>query len=276
MPSSDPLARPAEWPEGDGAKYKAALVFVVLLAVACVPVGFGFIAIGKAGAFKYSLLFAALFLLTAAFGFVTRLRPRHREEDIAITVYEGRPATEIRYSQSAFTIMALLMTCAAAICALGALDFLTATEDVPAAPVGAALCGLAAVFFLSFLVFVLAGRLQRGRVVLAPQGIFQRGRAFSSFLPWEAFAGIKAAYNGTPEVLVIAYANVAWEKRQLGGVWKLDKLPPVPMIEVDTIALAVDPNVVYQFMRFYVENPAARAELGTDASLQRVRSLNPR
>ncbi|WP_410604957.1 hypothetical protein [Amycolatopsis sp. lyj-90] len=269
MPSSDPNGRPAEWPPGDGAKYKAALVFVVLLGGACVPVGFGFVAIGKAGALKYALLFAALFLLTAAYGLVTRVRPGHRQGDIAITTYEGRPATEIRYSQAAFTILAALMACVTAICALGAWDFLSAGEDVPAAPVGAALLGIAALFFLSFFGFVLAGRLQRGRVVLAQQGIFQRGRAFSSFLPWEAFAGAKAAYNGTPEVLVIAYTNAPWDKRQLSGFWKLDKLPPAPMIEIDTTSFAVDPNVVYHLVRFYVENPAARAELGTDASLRR-------
>lgn len=161
------------------------------------------------------------------------------------------------------------MVCVTAICALGAWDFLSAGDDVPAAPAGAALLGLAALFFLSFFVFVLSGRLQRGRVVLAQQGIFQRGRAFSSFLPWEAFAGAKAAYNGTPEVLAIAYTNAPWEKRQFGGVWKLDKLPPAPMIELDTTSFAVDPNVVYHLVRFYVENPAARSELGTEMSLRR-------
>lgn len=269
MPSSDPNERPAEWPPGDGAKYKVALVFVVLIGIACVPVGFGFVAIGEPGGLKYALLFAVLFLLTAAYGLVTRISPGHRQGDIAITTYEGRPATEIRYSQAAFTVLTLLMVCVTALCALGVWDFLTAGDDVPAAPVGAALLGLAALFFLSFLVFVLSGRLRRGRVVLAQQGIFQRGRAFSSFLPWEAFAGAKAAYNGTPEVLVIAYTNAPWDKRQLGGVWKLDKLPPAPMIEIDTTSFALDPTVVYQLVRFYVENPAARAELGTETSLRR-------
>ncbi|RSN37579.1 hypothetical protein DL990_00635 [Amycolatopsis sp. WAC 01416] len=269
MPSSDLGERPAEWPPGDGGKYKAALVFVVLLGVACVPVGFGFVAIGKAGALKYALLLAALFLLTAVYGLVTRIRPGHRHADIAITTYDGHPATEIRYSQAAFTVLTLLMVCLTALCALGVWDFLSAGEEVPAAPVGAALMGLAALFFSSFLVFVVAGRLQRGRVVLARQGIFQRGRAFSSFLPWEAFAGAKAAYNGTPEVLVIAYTNAPWDKRRLGGIWQLDKLPPAPMIEIDTTSFALDPTVVYHLVRFYVENPAARAELGTDASLRR-------
>ncbi|WP_199429635.1 hypothetical protein [Qaidamihabitans albus] len=272
MPSSSSLTRPPEWPAGDGARYRVALVFVVGLGIACVPVGFGFAAIGRPAALKYLLLLAALFLLTAAYGLVTRVRPPHRPGDIGITEYAGHPATEIRYSGQAFAIMAALPGCLAAICLLAAIDFARAGEDVPAAPLGTALTGLAAAFFLSFFVFLALGRLRRGRIVLAQQGIHQRGRAFSSFLPWEAFAGVKAAYNGTPEVLVIAYANVPWEKRQLGGVWKLDKLPPVPMIEIDTTALALDPNLVYHLVRFYVDNPAARVELGTGASIERARA----
>jgi len=274
MPSSDPLARPAEWPVENGAKYRASLVFVVVLGLACVPVGFGFVGIGKPAALKYALLFAVLFLLTAAFGYITRIRSKHGTDDIVNAVHDGRPVTEIRYSQAAFAILAGLMTCVAAVFVLAALDFALAGDDVPASTAGAAMCGIAALFFLSFLVLVAAGRLRRGRILLSQQGIHQHGRAFSSFLPWTAFAGVKAAYNGTPEVLVIAYANVPWDKRQLGGVWKLDKLPPVPMIEVDCTPLSVDPSLVYHLLRFYVDNPAARVELGTDFALQRVRAAS--
>lgn len=270
MPSSDGLPRPPEWPEHDGGRYKAALVFVMVLGLACVVAGFGFVAIGRAAGLKYALLLAALFLLSGAFGFVTRMRPRHRAEDIALTTHEDGPATEIRYSGAAFAILSGLLACLAAICVLAAVDFLGA--EVPAAAAGAVLCGIAALFFLSFFALVAAGRIQRGRLVLTQRGIHQRGRAFTSFLPWEAVAGAKAAYNGTPEVLVIAYANSRWERQQLGTVWKLDKLPPVPMIEIDTTSLAVDPNLVYHLVRFYVDNPDARAELGTETSLQRART----
>lgn len=272
MPSSNPLAQPKEWPTRDGAKHKAALAFVVLLGIACVPVGFGFAAIGRPAALKYALLLAALFLLVATFGLVTRVRPQHHDADVAITSYDGHPSTEIRYSLAAFVIQASVVACLTAFCALASLDFASAGDEVPAAPVGATVFGLAAVFFFSFFVLAALNRLRRGRIVLSEQGIHQQGRAFSSFLPWEAFAGVKAAYNGTPEILVIAYANAAWEKKQLGGLWKLDKLPPVPMIEIDTTSLAVNPNLVYHLLRFYVENPDARTELGTDASLERVRA----
>ncbi|WP_406691981.1 hypothetical protein REH65_08285 [Saccharopolyspora sp. ID03-671] len=42
------------------------------------------------------------------------------------------------------------------------------------------------------------------------------------------------------------------------------------MIEIDSIHLAVDATLVYHLVRFYVESPDAREELGTEAVLRRV------
>lgn len=42
------------------------------------------------------------------------------------------------------------------------------------------------------------------------------------------------------------------------------------MIEIDTFRLAVDPTLVYHLVRFYVENPHAREELGTETVMRRV------
>lgn len=75
-------------------------------------------------------------------------------------------------------------------------------------------------------------------------------------------------------VVVLGVACVPVEKRQLGGFWKLDKLPPVPMIEIDTTSLAVNANLVYHLLRFYIENSAARSELDTGTSLQLARAGN--
>lgn len=272
MPSSERLARPEEWPARYGAKYMLSLVFVTIIGIACVPIGLGFAAIGRPAAVRYAMLLAALLLLAVAFGLVTRVLPKQRLDDVALTVYGDSPATEIRYSQAAFAITAALMACLTTICAMGAFDFAFATQDVPAAPIASILLGLGALFSVSFFAFAALGRVKRGRIVLSRRGIHQHGRAFSSFLEWESLVGVKATHNGVPEVLVIADAQARWERHQHGGVWKLDKPPPVPMIEVDTTMLAVDPTLVYHLLRFYVENPAARTELGTETSLRRVRT----
>lgn len=42
------------------------------------------------------------------------------------------------------------------------------------------------------------------------------------------------------------------------------------MIEIDCTNLAIDPKLVFHLVKFYVDNLAARGELGTDASLQRA------
>lgn len=272
MPSSSPLSRPAEWPTHESGRHKASLVFVVLLGVGCIPVGFGFAAIGKPAAVKYAVLLAVLFLSVTAFTFVTRVRSQHREDDVGLTSYDGHPATQIRYSRDQWALLVVMVACLTALCTLASWDFATAGDEVPAAPVAATLTGMAAVFLLSFFVLAALNRVRRGRIVLSQQGICQEGRAFTSYLPWEAFAGAKAAHNGTPELLLIAYTNVPWEKQQLSKVWKLDKLPPTPMIEIDTFPIAVDETLLYHLVRFYLENPAARTELGTEMSLQRART----
>lgn len=272
MRFSNPHSLPEEWPASVGARQKISLVFILTLGLLCIPVGFGSVAIGKSSALKYALLLAALFLLIAAFVLITRLSRPHIASDIAITTHEGRPATELRYSLLTFAILVALVGCMTAISVLGALDFSSAGEEVPAAPVAAALFWVASLFFFAFFALLALGQLRRGRVVLAQRGIYQRGFTFTSFLPWESFAGVKAAYNGRPEVLAIAYTNAQWEKRQFGRPWRIDRLPPVPMIEIDLTFFALDASLVYHLMRFYVENPAARAELGTQASLQRART----
>ncbi|MPZ00574.1 MAG: hypothetical protein GEU97_21885 [Actinophytocola sp.] len=266
------LPTPTEWPQTrGGAKYSVSLAFVAMLSLGSIVVGFGFVAIGKPGALKYALLFALLFALIAAYSYVTRMRPRHHERDIMLTEHEGSPATELRYSGTSFAILVALTICMTAIFGVASVDYFFAGETIPASELAGALTGAAALFCASFVALVVLGNINRGRVVLSQRGIYHRGRAFESFMPWEVFAGAKAAYNGTPEVLVIAYSNAPWQKRQTSKVWKIDKLPPVPMIEIDCPNLAIEPSLVYHLVKFYVDNPSARGELGTDASIQRAR-----
>jgi hypothetical protein len=171
----------------------------------------------------------------------------------------------VRYSLVAFVCLVGLMCCVTAIFVLAAVDYAAGGTRGAAAVFGVFGMGAA-----TFVVLVLAGRVQRGRLMLSAEGIEQRGWAFTSFLPWEAFAGVKAAYNGRPEVLVIAYANAPWRKQQVVRSWKIDKLPPVPMIEVDTTQFAVPQEALYYLLKYYVEHPEARAELGTDAVAARL------
>jgi hypothetical protein len=44
-----------------------------------------------------------------------------------------------------------------------------------------------------------------------------------------------------------------------------------PMMEIDCRKFDVDPYTLYRYLRNYVENPAARGELGTPAALAQAR-----
>lgn len=270
MPSSSRLETPAEWPVESRGRFT--LAFGVLLVLGALSVAVGLIAAGTgfAEATKYAVLVAGLFWFAGAFGYLTRLRPQHRLSDINTTTIGGRHATEIRYSGAQFGLINLLVVCLFLCAVFAAWDYGNIGDRAFASGGPMLLAAVAALFFGSYFVLLALGRIRRGRVILAADGIHQEGRAFESFLAWDSFAGIKPSYNGSREVLVIAYSNAPWQKRQLAGPWKLDKLPPVPMIVIDTIHLAVDPTLVYHLLRFYVENPKARDEFGTEAVLRRV------
>lgn len=270
MPSSSPLETPAEWPVESRSRFVLAFGVLVVLGVLSIGVALVAAGTGFVGAVKYAVLFAGLFWFSAAFGYLTRLRPQHRVADLGTTTIAGRRATEIRYSGAQFALINVLVACLFLCAVFAVWDYGQAGGGAFAPGIPTLLAAVAALFFASFFVLVALGRIRRGRVILAADGIRQEGRAFESFLPWDSFAGIKPSYNGTREILVIAYSNAPWRKRQLAGPWKLDKLPPVPMIEIDTIHLAVDPALVYHLLRFYTENPGAREEFGTEAVLRRV------
>ncbi|MFI6030804.1 hypothetical protein [Amycolatopsis magusensis] len=216
------------------------VVILGLLGVLSVLVGVA------AGEFRYSPLIAALFVLSAAHGYVTQVRRRS----------DPVPEPELRYSRVAFAVLTGLMVCLTALWTFGAWDYARARVWV-----AALVCAAAAAFCGSFLVLAAVGKVRCGRIWFTAHGIHQRGRAFSSFLPWESVAGVKPAWNGKPEVLIVAYANAPWERQQHARVWKLDQLPPVPMIEIDCTVLTCTPDHALRVVTAYVDDPDKRGEL---------------
>jgi hypothetical protein len=225
--------------------------------------------VGSAPASKYFLLFALMMLLVAALGATMRYR-RVRLADVVRTVMrDGMGATEIRYSTWQFRILIALMACGTVLPVLAAGEMFT--RQLQSGPSGATvLLGTVGLFFASFLVAVALGRLHPGRIELSGRGIAQCGWSFESRLPWSAVAGVKPACNGYPAVLVIGYTNADWQRRHTTRLWRIDRLPPVPMIEVDCRKFDVDPQALYDYVRTYVDEPSARGELGTQAALSRA------
>ncbi|MCV7112701.1 hypothetical protein [Mycolicibacterium setense] len=274
MQSSEHQDIPAGWTDAhDGVKFHLSAVGLSAISAFSFLFGIMIAAAGNVIALKYFLLFALFTALIVAFALVGRYRRMHLSSAIRTIERDGVPGTEIRYSGWQFTILVALMGCGTLLCATAAIEtFIDQDEGFPGFAV---VIGALGVVFASFIAVVVAGRVRRGGVTLTSQGIIQHGRSFESRLPWSSLVSFKAVTDGHPIILGIAYANADWNRRYTTRLWRIDRLPPAPMIEFDCRQFDVDPYILYSYVRTYVENPELRAELGTEAALARAQYMQP-
>jgi hypothetical protein len=267
------LTRPVEWPTPrTDARFVASAIAISVAILAAALIAVGSALEGNGAAARYCLLFLLLMVLTVIFGVVFR-GSTHRGQDIRTSSIDGAPVTQVRYSALVFQLMAALMATMAALCGGGAVEIFLNTrgEGFPGASI---IFGAIGLFCGLYLVAVLTGRLQRGSLVLSPDGIRQRGWSFESYLPWASVAGATPVHHGFPETLVIAYSNTVWKRRYTTRFFRTDRLPLSPLIEVDTRQFAIDPVLLHHLVSYYANNPETRAELGTDAAISRARAHN--
>lgn len=252
---------------------RSTIATVVLLVIAVASVSFGatVASAGHPSGLVYSVLFAVVMALVAAFGVASRDRRRPLTHAIRTTSVGGLPATEICSSPRQFALLVALMTTLAGTCVIGAVHlFLRQGMSV--------VSGLLAVVGLvlaSLPVSALLGRIRRGRVALTERGVTQRGWSFESALAWTEIAGVKAAFNGHPVILLIGYANAEWSRSYTTRLWRIDRLPPVPMIEVDCRRFDVDHRALYDYLTCYAQNDDLRSELGYTAAVVRAERTRP-
>ncbi|MCZ4558166.1 hypothetical protein O4215_21630 [Rhodococcus maanshanensis] len=269
--SDGTLERPSEWRDARlGGRLIASLVLGGTAALVTFLVGIGCVIEGWFTAAAFVYLFWLLLVLATVFGVVIR-RPRHREGDIGTAAFGGVAVTEIRHSAMVFHLMTAMVAAMTALTGGGAVAIFLNTrgQGFPGASVIFGIFGLGCA---GYLVAVMTGRLRRGSLMLSPDGIRQRGWSFESNLPWAAVAGAKAVHYQFPEILVIAYSNAIWKPRYTTRFFRIDRLPPVPMIEVDTFQFAIDPVLLHHLVSYYANNAETRAELGTDAAISRARA----
>jgi hypothetical protein len=249
-----------------------AAAFLALCASVALLVAVAALGTGDWTVAGYAALVGVFFLLILAHGVLVWLLPQHTDHDITLDQHHGDPALALRYSAPLFAILVAIMGCLTLTFGTATVDLLrrAGTAGLPAGLLFAAatiLCG-------SFLVVTIRGRLARGVVMLTPRGVYQRGRAFESFLPWASILGTKARYDATTaQVLIVARPDGQWDRCQTEPFWRLDRLPPVPAIIIDCLALGIDQNLVHHVITYYVDHPEARMELGTQAALTRVDDL---
>jgi hypothetical protein len=222
-------------------------------------------------AVKYFLMFALVMVFVLAFLPAARSQRQKLPAAIRTVVRNGMPGTEIRYSARQLWVLVGTMGSFAVCCLTAAVElFIHQEAGFPGAAVVPGLFGL---LFASFVVAVALGRIARGEIVLSAQGMTQRGWSFESRLNWSAISGAGAVDYGSPSILVTGYANAEWDRRYTARLWRIDRLPSAPLIEIDCRRFDVDPAVLHDYLKAYVDHPELRSELGTDAAIDRARLL---
>ncbi|BBY16746.1 hypothetical protein [Mycolicibacterium litorale] len=275
MQSSEHFDLPSEW-KGNrrGAQYRLATIVLLALAGLSLLLGFLFSAAGTPAALKYCLLFALILTLTVGLGAAARIDRANLPSNIKTVELHGVSKTQISYSFAQYCLLIGLMSSCSAFCVIAATEIFVRQRG-GSFPGASLVIGALGVFFASFVMSAALGRIRRGELILSNQGVEQRGWSFESRLEWSGIAGIVPAFNGHPVVLLIGYANAGWHRRYTTRIWRIDRLPPVPMIEVDCRKFDVDCRELYGYLRHYVDTPAAREELGTEAAIERARRANP-
>ena len=130
----------------------------------------------------------------------------------------------------------------------------------------------AALYCLWIVIEMASGRLERGRVVLSPQGIYHRSLTFEHFAPWYAVHMVSAEDVNGPLIVAKAFPSDHTRVRRTSWAGKQQEFQFLPYIAVRGRSLAADPAVLYHALRYYHSHPEDRPELAIDAGLQRISS----
>lgn len=144
------------------------------------------------------------------------------------------------------------------------------------------LFGLIGLFGLACLYGIARRRLVRGAVFLSPDGIVHRTWGADTAISWDAVldvtpeesAAVTAYGNGPPSQVIrlSPYANAKATYTPRSLLWRPARKVVNGTALISGTVLGVNPALVYHTLRFYHRNPNARAELGTDAAVRRVRA----
>ncbi|WP_134046191.1 hypothetical protein [Amycolatopsis arida] len=253
-------------------------VTVVVLVVAPLVLAGFFATRGQPVVARYCLAVALVGLLATWLGYETRIRRFHDADAVTSSrLDDGSRQLEIPYSRNIYLGYAALMGTIALVFLVATVDAAWSGDGERAR--GAYLWAPLALVFGSLPVLMATGRFARGHLRLSPDGVHQRGWTFESFLPWSGIVGAWPRYADGPVVVLVGDPDTPWQRRSFTRLWRQDRLPDVkdrgrtvPTIVIPGKFLAVDPVLVYHLLGYYLERPAARVELGTEAAVRRARA----
>lgn len=194
MPYPEALQRPPEWRSTDS-RYVLALGFsLVVLVLAPLGIAAYYLSIGSSAGSRYAVAFAGLGAIISWVGYETRLRRTTSVESIAnVYAQDGSAALQIPYSPRIYYGYGVLMGWIALAFVMAAMDSF-GSEDGTFTGAGYVFGALALVF-ASLPLLMAGGGFGKGYVQLSPEGVYQRGWTFESFLPWTGVIGVFPRYS---------------------------------------------------------------------------------
>lgn len=192
-----------------------------------------------------------------------RGRPRSGVRGVELTTADdGTPVLRIRpprILQAAITSTVLCFGAGAVV--LGSVPLVTGGTPV----VLLLLCGM---FLVMMPLVMLAWGVPEIR--LDERGVWARGGGRRSTVAWDDVVGMYGIETRHERRLVIAALDVKWQAERFYWTTPARRRRNAEQIELVTEPFALDPVLLYHLLRFYHENPAARAELGRKESLRRL------
>jgi hypothetical protein len=269
MPSSDPAVVWAQRMERR--RPQVAVAFCAVLTVATFGVAWALYREEPSGGWHLVVAFACVLALITLYGYLYHLHRNHDPRSITTGEFKGVAATFIRQRAALLPLLATIMVCAAALVMVPGVR--SAWSGEKGWPGVLLFWSAVAAIFAAPAVTIATGRLHRGYLALTPGGVFHRGWAFESSLPWEDIYDARAVQTDHRTVVLLARPDARWLRRYTTRRWRQDRLPPVPAVSPDCRKFAVHDDVLFRYLRAYTINPGLRGELGTPASLRRAEAL---
>ncbi|WP_280231494.1 hypothetical protein [Nocardia cyriacigeorgica] len=282
MPSTDRCDYRDPWLATKAFRRKRVMstVFLAGLAVTCAGIAIQMWRTGDDTAHvvaKYVAVFGLTMLMVVLLGVCTDVELIRRPGSVELRTFEGRAATIVPGSTAYFVAYQLIWVGFAVLFLMAAAETALAAWRThwPLALLFACL-GLGSA---SAPMLALAGALRRGRVVLTADYIVHEGWSSRTRLPWDDVTRVSAAFEQSPMILIIGTDGQRWSHvvttprvplgRGRRRVWMVDRPARRGSICVECPRISVERRRLYEFLTYYTDHPAARAELGTPLALDR-------
>jgi hypothetical protein len=122
----------------------------------------------------------------------------------------------------------------------------------------------------------LRGKAIRGELLVSAQGIRYRALAHDVELGWDSVERVSVVGGDGQRIVIVAYNNMTPSVQGRSWLSKPRKAVLEQAAEATVVVrggvLSINPALTFHTLRYYHQNPAARAELGTGAAVQRVRA----